>query len=178
LRPLSLEPSCAPQPEPKALQHFGVFQWITRQQASALDLGSPAANDSAGNSDARDVLVWRAGKIALCNATDGSSLVVYGAEWDVALFVGERQSGRRPASFTALQHQVPARSILAVTYSSAGLSKDDPLLTTLGKLAADVDPSTRSLTDQFLVDFSAARKLGDSAVEQAHDSGPIGHVAR
>jgi hypothetical protein len=164
------------------MRHFGVFQWITRQQAFALDLDlglrMPATENSPGNADARDVLVWRAGKVAECDATDGTSLVVYGVEWDVALLTDERELERKPASFTALRHQRPARRILAVAYSCAGVGKDDPLFTTLGKLASDLDQPARSLTDQFLVDFSAARKLGDLAVEQAHDSGPIGYVAR
>jgi hypothetical protein len=177
-RSLKFEPACAQKPDPKALHDFGVFQWITRQQASALDLATSSTDNPVDNSASRDVLVWRAGKMAECDSTDGKSLVVYGAEWDVALFVDERGMGRNPMSFVALSHQVPARRILAVACSTAGFEKDAPFPASLRTLASHFDTSAARLTDQFLADFAVAVRQGDSATKQVTTFGPIGYVER
>lgn len=172
----SLQPQCAVPPASNTLRSFAVFQWMTKQQASALGLAS--ASDSAGDLGLPSVLVWRAGRIAECESASGKAHVIYGSEWDVGLLVEQRDGSALPATFADLRRATPPPRILAFASSTSGLGKNAALLAAFHKLASDVEtPRPAGPPDRFLKDFAAVRAAGDAAIQEAGAAGPIGYIA-
>lgn len=168
LHSLAANPSCAAPPRPEQLHPFSLFQWMEKQQATALGLLFRAPDGAERPFLGQNALVWRSGATATCLSTEGTRTVVYGWEWDVGLVVDQNKTTQGEATFLALQAQDPPATILTFGENVNGaIERNSQLQKALTHLWTDWQSGpTGHLSPHFLEHFQEAQNANTTANRQ------------